>query len=224
MAGEAGSEDEHLGDVPGHQAGGVDAKKRTLGASERDERARTEWRERVRAPDPKRLIFVDECGSNISLSPLYARAPRGKRAVGSAPRNWGRNITLIASMSATGMGEALTLEGATDTVAFELYVERFPAPSLEAGQTVVLDNLSAHKSERVRQLIEQRGRHLLYLPSYSPDFNPIEQAFSKLKGRLRQAQARTREGLEVAISEAIAAITKSDAHSWFQHCDYQAHL
>lgn len=128
MAGEAGNEDEYLGDIPSHQASAVDAKKRTMGASERDERARDEWREGVRALDPKQLVFVDECGSNISLSPIVARAPKGKRAVGSAPRNWGRNLTVIASMSATGMGEAMTLEGSTDTLPFELYVERFRAP------------------------------------------------------------------------------------------------
>lgn len=144
--------------------------------------------------------------------------------MGSVPRNWGRNVTLIASMSASGMGQAMTLEGATDTVAFELYVERFLAPSLEPGDTVVMDNLSAHKSERVRQAIEDRGCRLLYLPSYSPDLNPIEQAFSKLKGLLRQAQARTREALEAAIAVAISSITSSDAHGWLRNCGYLARL
>lgn len=193
-----------------------------MGASERDEEARTEWKEQVKQFDPKRMVFVDECGSNISLAPIYARAPRGERALGSAPRNWGRNITLIASMSALGMGEAMTVEGATDTVAFELYIERLLAPSLERGQVVVMDNLSAHKSERVRHLIAARGCRLLYLPAYSPDLNPIEQAFSKLKGMLRQARARTKETLELAISEALSAVTASDALGWFHNSGYPA--
>ncbi|MDP9352334.1 MAG: IS630 family transposase [Chloroflexota bacterium] len=200
----------------------MDAKKRTMGASERDEQARTEWKEQVKQFDPKRMVFVDECGSSVSLAPIYARAPRGARALGSAPRNWGRNITLIASMSALGMGEAMTVEGATDTVAFELYIERLLAPSLGRGQVVVMDNLSAHKSERDRHLIAARGCQLLYLPAYSPDLNPIEQAFSKLKGMLRQARARTKETLELAISEALSAVTASDALGWFRNSGYPA--
>ncbi len=191
-----------------------------MGASERDERARQQWREQLRQLDATRLVFVDECGSNISLAAVYARAPKGERAIGLAPRNWGRNISLIASISAAGMGEAMTVEGATDTVAFQLYIERFLARSLESGQVVVMDNLSAHKSERVRQLIEEKGCWLLYLPSYSPDLNPIEQAFSKLKGLLRRAEARTRQALEAAIAEALQAITASDALGYFSHCGY----
>lgn len=167
-------------------------------------------------------MFVDECGTHIALTPLYARAPRGVRAVGKVPRNYGANMTLIASLSVEGMGEALMLDGAADTRAFEVYIEQVLAPSLLPGQTVVLDNLSTHQSARVRQAIEARGCRLLFLPSYSPDLSPIEQAFSKLKTWLRRAGARTREALQEAIAQALEFITAQDARSWFTHCGYLA--
>ena len=191
-----------------------------MGASERDERQRAAYREQVAGIEVHKLLFLDECGTTISLAPLYARAPKGKRAYGQAPRNYGKNLTLIASMGTTGMGEAMTLEGAVDGEAFEVYIERWLVPSLVAGQVVLMDNLSVHKRDRVRELIEAKGCGLLFLPAYSPDYNPIEHAFSKLKGLLRCAQARTHQALHIAISEAIAAITAQDALGWFQHCGY----
>ena len=192
-----------------------------MGATERDEDVRAEWRERVRQFDPERLIFLDECGSNISLAPVFARAPKGQRAYGKAPRNRGANTTLIASISTKGMGPAMTLTGAADTKAFEVYIEKVLAPSLERGKIVVMDNLSIHKSERARQMIEDRGCKLLFLPAYSPDFTPIEEAFSKLKGYLRRAEARTREALQIVIAEAIALITAADAKGYFAHSGYE---
>jgi transposase len=192
-----------------------------MGASERDERARSQWRLSVAAADPARLRFVDECGSNIALSPICARAPRGERAMGSAPRNYGKNTTLIAEMSLRGMGEAMTLEGAVDGDAFEAYVRHLLAPSLEPGDIVVMDNLSVHKRASVRELIEEKGCSALFLPPYSPDLNPIEHAFSKLKAILRSKAARTREALEKAIAEALSAVTASDALGWFRHCGHQ---
>jgi transposase len=120
------------------------------------------------------------------------------------------------------MGEALMLDGAEDASAFEVYIEQVLAPSLQPGQTVVLDNLSTHQGARVRQAIEARGCRLLYLPSYSPDLSPIEQAFSKLKTCLRHQGARTREALQQAIAEALEAITAQDARGWFTHCGYLA--
>ena len=131
----------------------------------------------ARAVDPRRLVFVDECGTNTSLSPMYAYSLKGRRAYAQVPRNRGSNTTLLASMSLEGMGPCLTVEGTTTTIVFEAYVEQVLAPSLKCGQIVVLDNLSAHKSERARELVEERGCQLLYLPAYSPDFNPIEEAF-----------------------------------------------
>jgi transposase len=166
------------------------------------------------------LVFVDECGSNIALTPIYARAPKGERATGSIPRNRGKNTTLIASLSLEGMGAAMILEGSVNGAAFELYVEQFLAPSLHAGQIVVMDNLSAHKGERVRQAVEAKGCQVLFLPGYSPDFSPIEETFSKLKSSLRRAGARTREALEEAICQALLTVTDQDARGWFGHCGY----
>ena len=119
---------------------------------------------------------MDEMGTNTALSPLYAYAPRGRRAFAQVPRNHGANTTLLASMSLEGMGPCLAVEGATTAMVFEAYIEKVLAPSLRSGQIVVVDNLGAHKSERVRELIEGRGCQLLFLPTYSsPDYNPIEE-------------------------------------------------
>ena len=152
----------------------------------------------------------------------YARAPRGERAHGAVPRNRGKNTTLLASMSAGGMGPCMVVEGSTTKAVFESYVEGVLAPSLCKGQVVVMDNLGAHKGERVRELIEARGAILLFLPAYSPDFSPIEEAFSKVKGLLKKASSRTREALIEAIGRTLSAVTPEDAEGWFSHCGYQA--
>ncbi len=156
------------------------------------------------------------------MTRLRGRAPRGKRVYGLVPRNHGKNTTLIASIGTQGMGPCLTVEGATTRVVFETYVERVLAPSLTPGQVVVVDNLSAHKGERVRKLVEDRGCELLYLPTYSPDFSPIEEAFSKVKALLRKAAARTREALIEAMGRALDAVAPEDARGWFDHCGYVA--
>ena len=172
--------------------------------------------------DARRLVFVDESGFNTSMTRLYARAPRGERAYGKVARNRGKNTTLIASMSFEGgMGESVAIEGATDAEVFEAYVEHFLTPTLKEGQVVVLDGLGAHRTQRVRELIEARGAELLFLPSYSPDLNPIEEAFSKIKGIVRKAGARTREALVEAIDRALAAVTPEDAAGWFTHAGYE---
>jgi len=170
--------------------------------------------------DPCRLVFVDEMGTNTSLSPLYAYSPRGRRAYAKVPRNRGANTTLLASMSLEGMGPCLAVRGPTTATVFEAYVEGVLAPTLRCRQIVVVDNLSAHKSERARELIKQRGCQLLYLPPYSPDFNPIEGAFSKIKGTLRKAGARTRQALIEALGVAISAVTARDAQGFFEHSGY----
>jgi transposase len=163
---------------------------------------------------------VDECGTNITLAPLYGWAPRGERAYGKAPRNWEKNITLIAAMSVEGIGAAMSVEGATDGAAFQTYIEHFLAPTLKKGQVVVMDNLQVHKSLRVRKLIEDAGASVLFLPTYSPDFSPIEEAFSKVKNILRKAQARTHEALVEAIGQALDAVSRQDTLGWFRHCGY----
>ena len=155
----------------------MEPKKRSVGASERDEWLRAAWRVMLAARiDPERLVFVDEMGTNTSLSPIYAWAPKGRRAHCSVPRNRGKNTTLLSSMSLSGMGPSLAVDGPTDREVFEAYVERVLAPTLRAGQVLVMDNLSVHKGERVRELIEHRGCQLLYLPPCSPDLKWDEKA------------------------------------------------
>ncbi len=145
---------------------------------------------------------------------------RGSGKDGSVPRNRGKNTTLIAALSLEGMGAALILEGSANTTAFELYIEQVLAPTLQAGQIVIMDNLQAHKSARVRLAIEAKGCQLLFLPGYSPDFSATLEAFSKLKTARLRAGARTREALEEAIAQALLTITAQDAQGWFQHCGY----
>jgi transposase len=201
----------------------VEPKKRSLGAAERDEFLRAAWWLLVAGEvDAERLVFVDEMGTNVSLSPLYAWSPKGKRAFGSAPKNWGKNVTLLASITRRELGPCLAVEGATTREVFEAYLERALAPTLRPGQVVVMDNLSAHKGGRVREIVEARGCELLYLPPYSPDFNPIEQAFSKIKGLLRRAGARTRESLIEAMGLALESVSARDAQGFFGHCGYSS--
>src|SRR5215207_8450952 len=155
------------------------------------------------------------------MTRLRARAPRGKRAHGKIPCTRGKNTTLIATITLEGgMGESMTVEGATDAAAFATYVEHFLEPTLTEGQVVVLDGLGAHRTDRAKELIEERGADLLFLLSYSPDLNPIEEAFSKIKNIVRKAQARTREALVEAIALAISALTLEDVAGWFAHCGY----
>jgi transposase len=194
--------------------------KKVLFASERDEAGRAGWRDRAAALDPARLIFVDETGTNLGMTRRYGRAPRGQRVVGHVPRNHGPNVTLVAALDQAGLLGELTITGALDRLAFEAYVTRILVPRLWPGDIVICDNLSAHKSKRARIWIEATGARLLFLPPYSPDFNPIELAFSKLKAALRGAGARTRAELDQAITAALGTITGQDAKAWFAHCGY----
>jgi transposase len=190
--------------------------------SERDELLRCAWRTTVAGSiGADRFVFVDECSTNTSLRPLYAWSRRGERAPCSAPRNWGKNVTLLSSITLSGMGPSLAVEGATTRAVFEAYLEEALAPSLPSGQVVVMDSLGAHKGGRVRELVEGRGCELLYLPTYSPDLDPIEQAFSKLKGLLRGAEARSRAALIEAMGRALGTVTATDARGFFRHCGYR---
>ena len=179
------------------------------------------WRTQVDSIDPERLVFVDEMGTHTSLAPLYAYAPVGQRAFFEAPRNRGKNTTLLTSLHSGGMGPSLAVEGATTARVFETYVKRLLAPSLRRGQVVVMDNLGAHRPKRIRELIERRGCELIYLPPYSPDFNPIEEALSKIKHLLRKIAARTKEALIEAMGRALAAVSAEDARGFFAHCGYR---
>ncbi|MDQ5828257.1 MAG: IS630 family transposase [Chloroflexota bacterium] len=196
-------------------------------ATERDEFERAAWRVMVaEAVEPGRLVFVDECGTHTSLAPLCGYAPRGERLRLSVPRKRGKNTTLLSSMTIEGMGPSLSVEGATTARLFEAYVEKVLAPSLKEGQIVVMDNLGAHRPKRLRELIEERGCELVYLPAYSPDYNPIGVAFAKIKNLLRNAAARTKEALVEAIGVALSAVSAQDAQGFFEHAGYRssAHL
>jgi transposase len=205
---------------PGHRPFGLDLEKKVLVASERDEAERRQWRDEVADLDAQQFVFVDESSTNITLTPRYGWAPHHERAVGQAPRNYPHNLTLVAALTPTGVLAPMTLPGALTGDAFVAYVAQVLVPTLQPGQIVIIDNLSCHKRAEVAALLRQVGCHLRYLPAYSPDFTPIEQAFSKLKQQLRRAQARTEEALEAAIAAALSTISASDARAWFHHVGY----
>ncbi|MGZ3640488.1 MAG: IS630 family transposase [Ktedonobacterales bacterium] len=206
--------------MAGDPPAGLDAEKKALAASERDEAARKAWREAVASLDPEQFVFVDESGTNISLTRRYGWAPHDHRATGSVPRNHGKNTTLVAALAPDGLHVPWMIEGAMDTSTFAWYITEQLAPMLRPGQVVVLENLSVHKATSIRQAIEARHCQLLFLPPYSPDFTPIEQAFSKIKAILRGLGARTKEALWEAVGMAVEAITRADAIAWFTHAGY----
>jgi transposase len=150
----------------------------------------------------------------------YARAPRGERAVGLVPRNWKSNTTIIGALSFEGIQAVMTLEGATDRLAFEAFVEQVLVPTLEPGQIVILDNLSAHKSSKAQHLIEAAGCRLEFLPAYSPDFNPIEMLWSQFKSSLRRHAPRTQPHLDELIWPLLRQATPQQARNWFSHSGY----
>jgi len=154
------------------------------------------------------------------MTRLWGRAERGQRIAEATPQGHWRVLTLLGAISLRGMVAAMTIESPTDGDIFLAYVEQVLCPQLQAGEVVVMDNLSAHKVKGIRELIEASGADLLYLPPYSPDLNPIEKAWSKLKQWLRSAKARTAEALEQAIAQALQAITTDNAVAWFRHCGY----
>jgi transposase len=199
----------------------LDAQKKTVFASEQDPLARQTFRDQQPLVDPTTLIVLDECGSNINLTPRYARSPRGEQAIGYVPRNTPVNTTLIASLTLEGIGPSLVLPGATDRLAFETYIEHVLAPTLRPGQVIVLDNLRVHHAKRVAHVIEERGCRLWFLPSYSPDFSPIENAFAKLKQNWRKAGVRTTDALFDVIANSLSTITPDDARGFFEHCGYR---
>jgi transposase len=154
----------------------------------------------------------------------YAWAKAGERAHGHVPKNWGDNISMIGALGLEGLRTLTTIEGAVDTEAFTAFVVGFLAPQLNPGDIVLWDNLGVHKAEEARAAIEAAGAQLVWLPPYSPDFNPIEQCWSKIKALLRTAAARTVEELDAAIASAMAAISANDAAGWFQHSGYAYQL
>lgn len=204
-----------------HPTPGPHAKKKSLIAAERDLWDRVRFLVEQADVDPADVVVVDAFGSNLAMTPRYARAPRGERAVASLPRNTPPNTSTIASLTLKGMGPSLMTVGGVTTPLFEASIEHILGPTLHPGQIVLLDNLSAHKSVRLRELVMARGCRLWYLPAYSPDFSPIELAFAKVKEALRRAGARTREALEQAVAQALEHISSEDARAFFTHCGFR---
>jgi transposase len=169
------------------------------------------------------LIFVDESGLNLALTRRYARAPHGVRAVGSVPQNYGQSLTVLAALDCSGLRAVLLVPGATDREVFLSFLEQVLRPHLRPGAIVVMDNLAAHKGADVAEAVERAGAQLCYLPPYSPDYNPIEQAWSKIKTLLRGMGARTHRKLYRSLHAALVQITAQDAAAWFEHCGYPLH-
>jgi transposase len=176
---------------------------------------RAAWRAGMAGIDPSRFVFLDETSTPLSLTPRRARAPRGQRAVGQAPHGKRPHISWLATLTSTGIGESLVVPGAVDRQVFDLFVARVLVPNLRPGQIVILDNLKVHESATARRHIAAAGCHLVFLPTYSPDMNPIEQAFAKLKQALRRTGARSWDAVVAAIGQALVSVTEADARAFF---------
>ena len=202
----------------------LDAQKKSFRASEQDDsriqELRQRFEERQADVDAARLFCIDEAGSTIAMTREYGRAPRGQVVKDVRPRNRGTVITMIGALTTSGLTAMMTIRGGTDADVFEAYVEHILVPELRAGDIVMLDNLGAHRTKRVRQLVEAAGATLWFTPPYSPEFNPIELAWSKLKAFLETARARTKAALDNAIAMAMELITSADAKAWFRHCGF----
>ena len=183
---------------------------------------REAWRREFAAIDPTRLVFVDESGASTAMDRTYGRAPSGVRVDGPVPHGHRKVTTLTAAVRLGGVPEAacLAFDGATNTACFEAYVGECLAPTLRPGDIVIMDNLTCHKTAEVARRIAAAGAEVRYLPAYSPDLNPIEQLFSKLKGLLRSAAARTVDAVIEAMGEALRAVRLEDIQGWFGHSGY----
>ena len=182
--------------------------------------ARRLWREQMPDLDPRRLVFIDESGAKTNLTRLRGRCERGQRLKSFAPLGHWHTTTMISAIDLDGVRASMVLDGATDTEAFCIYIERVLVPMLRGGEIVVMDNLQPHKHDRVRRAIEAAGANLVYLPPYSPDFNPIEPMWSKVKQSLRSAAARSFDALLDAIKRALNAISSADCIGFFDGCGY----
>ena len=174
--------------------------------------------------EPERLIFVDETGIDTRMTRTYGRAARGRRAPGKVPRGRWERLTVIGALALDGVVAGMSVAAATGTAVFLAFVEQALIPALRGrpDAIVVMDNLAAHKAERVRAALDAAGVGYRYLPAYSPDLNPIEPCWSKLKGALRSAAPRSLDALHDALPTALDAITPGDARAWFRHCGYRS--
>ena len=212
--------------MAGDAGPGTAAKKKSLHAAEQDrpdvKQARETWFHQFAQTKLNQLVFIDEFGATTNMTRRYARGPRGQRVVCKTPHGHWKILTTIAALNVNGIRTACCFDGATDTEMFVGFVETFLVPKLKRGQVVVMDNLSAHKSPRVDQLVESVGARVLRLPPYSPDFNPIENAISKMKSLLRKLARRSMQDLETAIATAMSTITPQDARGFLANCGYTA--
>jgi transposase len=199
---------------------GLPRKKKTPRAEEQDrpevQEQRREFRERLAGVDPQRLVFVDECGVNTAMTRTYGRAPAGQRVEGATPGHW-ESITLTSAVRLSGATATLAFPGATNAATFEGYVEQILAPGLKPGDVVIWDNLKPHQSEEAIETVEATGAKVIPLPPWSPDFNPIEEMISKIKGAMKSAAARTVESVYAAFASAFQDVTTNDIAGWFHH-------
>ena len=203
----------------------ISRKKKTLYATERDtdatvRQARQEYRRQQPAMVARKLLFVDETGTNLGMVRTYGRAPIGQRVVGAKPQNPGSNISLVGALGMKGVTAAMLVEGAIDGEAFKAFVEQALAPTLQPGDSVLLDNLSIHKVAGIEEIIQSKQAKLCYLPSYSPALSPIEGCWSKLKECLRSTAARTFDALQEGVKNALDKVTETDVEGWFKQCGY----
>jgi transposase len=202
----------------------VSSKKKSLHAAEQDrpdvKAQRVAWREKTAELDVRRLVFIDESGAKTNMTRLYGRSFNGQRVVDAAPHGHWCTTTMLSAIRVDGSKAPMVIEGPTDADVFEAYVGQVLVQSLGPGDIVVLDNLAPHKQPGVIEAIEATGAEVWFLPPYSPDLNPIEKMWSKIKAFLRKAKARTWDALLAAIKAALQEVTASDARGWFQSCGY----
>lgn len=183
-------------------------------------RRRARWQARQAGVDPKRLVFIDETWAKTNMAPLRGWGPRGQRLIGKAPHGRWRTLTFIAALRLDRIDAPCVFNGPINGERFRAYVEQFLVPTLRPGDIVVLDNLGSHKGKAVRQAIRKAGAHRLFLPPYSPDLNPIEQAFAKLKHWLREAQARSIQDVNNAIARILDGFAKDECAAFFKNAGY----
>jgi transposase len=212
---------EHHDDEPGAGPAGAVAQKKTLIATEQDPTARAVWREATGTIPPATLVFLDETSTQVTMTRTRGRARRGQRVVARVPRNHGHNVTCLTAISPAGLHAPCVFDGALDGPLFRQWVRDWLLPGLPRGSTLVLDNLSVHRSPAVREVVERAGCFLLFLPAYSPDFNPIELVFAQLKTHLRTVAARTTAGVIEAIGSGMARLTPAQIRAYYRHCGYR---
>jgi transposase len=205
---------------------GLTVKKKVLRAAEQDRpdvaQQRRRWREAMPDWDPEHLVFLDETWASTNMTRRYGRSPRGRRLIMPVPHGHWKTTTFVAGLRASGLTAPLVVDGVVNGELFEAYVRQQLAPTLRAGDVVVMDNLAPHKRAGVKEAIEAAGAQVRYLPPYSPDLNPIEQAFAKLKALLRRAGERTVEGLWRLLGQLLDEFSPEQCRNFFRHCGYNA--